>query len=151
MLKDLSCTFVVGINDQILCGEGWYERTVDGRFGMMHRPAGPRAVFHLDLPPGRNEISALMSASASLCNGGTMRGQLLMDDLPVGRFTLDTDDWVLRRFLLPESPGGRVKFHWITDNPFIPHTRLQNGDFRPIGPYVAAARVSQANNGAQQP
>lgn len=130
---------MVGINDNLLCGEGWHDRTMDGRSGLLYRPTQRHAGFDLILPGGNVEIIALISAAASLC-GGTLHGELLCGERLLGDFTLETENWTLRRFLFPDAPVGRCRFVWRTLNPFIPNDVLKNGDFREMGVYVASVR-----------
>jgi len=128
---------VAGVNDHLLCGEGWHERTTDGRFGLVYRATGRRAEFFLDLAGGDVELVALLSASTSLC-GGAMRGELLAEGKLLGAFTLDTENWVLRRFVFADATPGRHCFTWIVHNPFIPNEVLRNGDYREMGVYVGS-------------
>jgi hypothetical protein len=135
----LSRALVVGINDNLLCGEGWHDRTADGRFGLLYRPTQRRAGFDLILPGGDVEIIALISAATPLC-GGILRGELLCGERLIGDFTLETENWTLRRFLFTDAPAGRRQFIWNMLNPFIPNDTLKNGDFREMGVYVASVR-----------
>lgn len=138
----LSRALVVGVNDHLLCGGGWHERALDGRFGFLFRATGREAEFALDLPAGAGEIAALLCASASLC--GVLRGELFCEKELLGEFTLDSENWVLRRFALPPAPAGLRRFYWKIKNPFIPNDYLRNGDFREMGVHVASIRFDSS-------
>lgn len=133
---------VVGVNDYPLCREGWYDRAIDGRFGILYRPMGKEASLNLFLPGGDLEIIALVSASITLC-GGVLRGDFTANGNLLGNFNLDTETWTLQRFTFSNAPLGWMRFTWRIHNPFIPHETLKNGDFREMGLHVAAVRMER--------
>jgi len=139
---ELDDTIVVGINDHRLFSEGWHERTQDERSGVIYRPTDKEATFQMLLPGGPVEIAALISASVSLSRG-PLRGSLLYQGKNLGDFLLDTENWVIRRFSLPEAPSGWAKLVWAIHNPFVPNDTLQNRDFRRMGLNVASIRVER--------
>ena len=139
---NLFCALVAGVNDHLLCGRGWHERALDGRFGFLYRPTGREAEFALNLPAGTGAITALICASATLC--GVLRGELFCEKKSLGEFALDSENWVLRRFPLPPAPAGLRRFCWIIKNPFIPNDYLRNGDFREMGVHVASVRFDSS-------
>ena len=133
---------VVGVNDHHLCRDGWYDREIDGRFGILYRPMGKEASLDLFLPGGDLDIIVLASASITLC-GGILRGRLAAQGNLLGKFHLDTENWTLQRFGFSGAPQGWMRFSWRIDNPFIPHETLKNGDFREMGIYVVSVRMER--------
>jgi hypothetical protein len=133
-------SLVVGINDHLLCKDGWHERSSDERSGTLYRPSMKEASFTLNLPGGNLEIHALISAGTSLC-GGCFRGKLISGDENHGDFSLNTENWVIRKFLFHKAKKGLNLFKWVIDTPYIPDDVLHNGDFREMGLYMAAVRV----------
>jgi len=65
---------------------------------------------------------------------------LLCGERLIGDFTLETENWTLRRFLFTDARAGRCQFTWNKLNPFIPNDILKKGDFREMGVYVASVR-----------
>ena len=143
--ESLSHALVVGINDNQLCRDGWHERAVDGRSGILYRPMAAEATFQLALPGGDLEIVALVSASTTLC-GGLMKAHLLLDENPLAKTILDTENWVIRRFPLKQARAGLHLFKWIVEDTFIPNDVLKNGDFRKMGLYMACVRVQKTDS-----
>ena len=135
-------TILVGVNDQILFLEGWHERMLDERCGVLYRPTDKEAEFQVFSPGGDVEVVALISASVRLC-GGVLRGSLLSQGKKLGDFQLDTENWIMRRFPFPNAPGGWLKLAWVIHNPFVPNDVLKNGDFRMLGLSVASIRVEK--------
>ena len=135
-------SLVVGINDHLLCKDGWHERAVDGRFNFPYRPASAMADFEMVMPGGKVELVALMSAGVSL-SGGIMTGKLRAQGAESIKFQFDTENWVIRKFTFDCLPEGPCRFQWITDNPFIPNDLLKNGDFRVMGVYLARIMFRQ--------
>jgi len=131
---------VMRINDNHSCTPGWHERTIDGRNGIVYRPTQKEAGFRLLLPGGNIEIIALVSASTQLC-GGRLNTGLKCGDKSLGILSLDSEQWVIGRFVFENAPKGPATFKWIVENPFVPHKLLKNGDFREMGVYVAGIRV----------
>ena len=130
----------VGYNDFALLGDGWHERSVDGRCGVIYRPSMAAADFTLQHVPSHCALTLLVAASPSLVGGPvTVRiSTSTWDGLEV---SLENDDWQLVNVPLPERSEGRTKFLLQVNPVYIPHAVLGNGDVRELGVYLAAARL----------
>lgn len=141
LLQSQSC-LVIGTNDYQLCREGWHDRAIDGRTGILYRPTSREAFFDLFLPGGNLDLITLVSASVTLCSG-ILRGNLFSNGDLIEEFKIDSENWALRRFTLIDAPKGWTHFSWRIHNSFIPHEILKNGDFREMGLFVAAVRIER--------
>lgn len=141
-------SLIVGFNDHLLCGEGWHERAVDGRFNFPYRPASSNARFKLILPGGAIDLHALISAGVTQ-SGGIMSGKITAENGQSRKFQIDTENWIIRKFTFTNLSKGACHFKLITDNPFIPDSLLKNGDFREMGIYLARIRIEPAESGGK--
>ena len=134
-------TIVVGVNDYAHLTEGWFDRVIDGRNGIVYRVTQSQAKFRINKADGHNWLLCLVSASPSI-TGKPFHGELCYDQKVLGKFELPTDNWVIRRFDISAIKPGIGEFWFDIKTTFIPDLYLHNGDFRRLGISVAAIRLS---------
>ena len=134
----------VGYNDFMLLGEGWHERSVDARSGVVYRPSKARAEFWLNVSEKHKAINLLLSASPTLIRE-KINFRLTCGDKTIGETRIEDDDWHLVKFPLPAEVSAegkqKLKFTLSVSPTFIPHLVLHNGDFRELGGYLSAVRL----------
>ena len=152
--RELSSMLVVGVNDYPHLMDGWHERTVDARNGVVHRAGGPEARMQLALPAAGMEaaegeagrdprrLHVLMSGPVGLMPGGRLLGTVTLGGVATHPLELDMDAWVVRVFDIPgECAGGRLEVVLRLPDAPSPDALLRNGDARRLGWYVSAAWV----------
>jgi hypothetical protein len=137
-LSNLGSKIVVGVNDYYHFLEGWHERSVDARSGVIYRTATSCATLQILKQPDHTHLSLLMSGAPYL-----LRKPILVKvkcgAQVVSHFSLTTENWVLRYARIESLPAGLLALAIETDPVYIPHHYLRNGDFRELGINVAAA------------
>ncbi len=132
----LGSIVAVGINDAGHFGEGWHERTRDGRAPIPYRACGRAGALRIRRVPAAGRIHFLLSAPVGVA-GAPIRGQVEI----AGRrhpLVLAVDAWVLRSFELPPGGAGTLEIRLECDRPVVPDQFLRNGDARELGWYVTA-------------
>ncbi len=136
----MSEILTVGYNDHALLGDGWHERSVDERNGVIYRPSTASAVFSLTVDTSHTTMCLLLSAHASLA-GKPIVLRLFHGDRMIGEYEFDNDDWRLVEVPFSADEAGTVQFTLKIAPTIIPHVCTGNGDFREIGINLAAARL----------
>lgn len=140
----MSEILIIGYNDFVLLGDGWHERAVDVRSGIVYRPSQGNAEFWLSVLESHRQIGLLLSASTTLI-GEKVRLRLACEDSIIGEAFLEDDDWHILTFPVSggilAKGGEKLKFTLTVSPTFIPHLVLQNGDFREMGIYLAGVRL----------
>jgi hypothetical protein len=135
--QHIASQIVMGFNDTFQLGEGWHERTIDPRSGIVYRITERQATFRLFRQPRHRQLKCLLAACPSLL-GQPVLGRLRIENCLAGYVQLDTDNWVLRTFDINEFPEGELDCCFEIKTTFIPAKYLNNGDYRQLGIYVAA-------------
>lgn len=134
--RGLDTIVAVGLNDPGHFGEGWHERTRDGRAPIPYRACGRAGAITMRRGPGARRLHVLLSAPVGV------GGKPVAGAITVGgerhELTVGSDAWVLRSFPLPAVPDGVLRVSFSCDQPVVPDRFLHNGDGRELGWYVSA-------------
>ncbi len=133
---------IAGYNEHALIDEGWHERSVDKRCGIIVRTTKSFATFSLQQRSFHTLLLLLVSGSPSLV-GKPVSISLSSDGHKLGKAKLEDDGWHLLRFKLHGRRDTEVRFALEVDPVYIPHEKLNNGDYRVMGVNVAAARLTK--------
>jgi hypothetical protein len=144
MLNNLSkpmSSIIVGVNDYYHLTDGWHERSVDARSGVIYRTATRSATLQILKPPDRTQLKLLISGAPYLL-GKPILVKIKCATQILSYFSLITENWVLRSAEIASLPAGLLTLTIETSPVYIPHQLLCNGDFRELGIYLAAALIS---------
>lgn len=137
--------FVVGAGEDPFLGDGWHPREVRQTDGIPYRGIAPRATFRLRRPVGEGaRLTILLTAPVPML-AGPYQGELRLDGQVLGRITLESDSWAVRRFDLPSGSGAgdEASFELRSETSFVPAERIEGSrDTRRIACYVAAVLSS---------
>jgi hypothetical protein len=146
--------WVVGQNETRILGDGWFDRTVDGRCGLTVRPSMATGGFlhFTDLPASGTLHLMLSTAATAMQQEITVTGTLKndADESIIAEISWTFHDDLWRMVLLEwslDSAGTadaipRVTLQLSTSVAFIPHQLLGNGDYRAMGCGLATVRLS---------
>ena len=129
-----------GCNDYELMTEGWHERVIDSRNGVIYRSSGACAEFHLFTASSCTRIILLVSAPIIL-PGTCVTMRLSERSTLIGEITLEDAEWNLIDFPVSFKSRDVVSFRIQTYPTIIPDQILHNGDFRELGINLAVARL----------